>query len=58
MVAFGTRVEQIDIPTDKASIIAILNGAEPPYAWTTSRQWEFTSRGGMTEIDDDGNRLV
>lgn len=42
------RVELVDAPTDKASIAAVLNGAEPKVL--TLKTWNLTARGALNEL--------
>lgn len=47
-------VEEVEMPTDKASLIALLNddGSEERMAsiFTTLKTWRGTARGGMKEV--------
>lgn len=43
------RVMLVDVPTNKAAVVALLNGQEPPR--TLLRKWRLSVRGRLIEID-------
>ena len=44
------RVELVDVMTDKASIVGILNGESKLFELL--RTWKLTPRGGLTECEN------
>lgn len=47
-VALEARVEQVDVPVDKASLIELLNGAD----LVVQKTWRLSARGGMVECEN------
>jgi hypothetical protein len=48
-----TFIDELEIPTDKAAIVALLNGQGPGGDRVPKRSWGLTARGGLHEISED-----
>jgi hypothetical protein len=48
-----TFVDELEIQTDKAAIVALLNGHGPSGELVPKRSWCLTARGGLHEIAAD-----
>jgi hypothetical protein len=48
-------IEQFDVPIDKEGILRLLNGGFAEFE--PQRQWEFTAKGGLVEVNTEGYRI-
>lgn len=48
---FAIRIHELDVPTDKDSVIALLNTGGPPADLKPTRSWSVTPRGGLAELE-------
>lgn len=49
------RILLVEIPTDKASLVDILNGGPLVHVKEAGRAWSLTNRLGLKEIEDVGS---
>ena len=47
-------IEQFDVPTDKNGVLTLLNGGGE---FVAQRFWEFTAKGGLIEVNEEGYRI-
>lgn len=45
------RIEEVEVPTDKAGVLALLNGTERNEK--TLRVWSMTDRGGLRIVNEE-----
>lgn len=47
---FDVSISEVEVPTDKAGILTLLNDDPGTWSFKILRTWELTGRGGLKEV--------